>query len=51
LPIASGLRVLPYIGQFDGEFLIDAIKSAGFAIEHQWRPRTKGSIFIVARAI
>lgn len=51
LPIASRLRILPYIAMFDGEFLMAAIKRAGFEIEHHWRPRSRGSIFIVARAI
>lgn len=49
--VGSALRILPYIGPFNGDQLITAIKRAGFEIEHKWRPRTNGSIFIIARAV
>ena len=51
LPIGGTMRILPYIAMFDGAQLIDAIEVAGFEVEQQWRPREKGSIFIVARAV
>lgn len=51
VPFGSALRILPYIGPFDGEQLLEAIKRAGFEIEHQWRPRPTGSIFVIACAV
>jgi len=41
--------LLPYINIFTGDQLVDSIKQAGFAIEHQWRPKAMAALFLIAR--
>lgn len=51
LPVGGALRLLPYLSMFTAEELEAAIVRAGFQIEHQWRPRAAGSVFIIAVAV
>lgn len=51
LPVGGALRLLPYLSMFKAQELEAAIKRAGFEIEHQWRPRKAGSVFIIAVAV
>lgn len=51
VPLGGALRLIPHVAVFDGDHLLRAIKQAGFDIDHHWRPRPTGSMFIVARAI
>lgn len=51
VPIGGAIRLIPYVNVINGEQLLAAITRAGFEIDHEWRPRTMGSIFVIARAV
>jgi ubiquinone/menaquinone biosynthesis C-methylase UbiE len=47
-PIGRRLGVLPLVRIFARNDLVNSLKSAGFEIEHEWRPN-KTVVFIIAR--
>ena len=48
-PVGRAIGLLPYLDVFTANALLSAIKSAGFEIEHEWRPTPKSALFLVAR--
>jgi ubiquinone/menaquinone biosynthesis C-methylase UbiE len=49
LPIARALGLMPYVGIFRTDELIDLFEQSGFQIEHTWQPGPKGALFVVAK--
>ena len=49
LPPLGAIGILPKILPLTGDALIERMVDHGFAIEQTWRPKTEGTIFIVAR--
>ncbi len=46
---ASATGFLPHIAVFSSGELIERMKSAGFAVEYEWRPHANAALFVVAR--
>ncbi len=46
---ASVTGLLPYVDVFSSSELLERIAAAGFAIEHEWRPRPGAALFVIAR--
>lgn len=49
LPIGRYFGFLPLVRFFAAGALEDSMKTAGFEIEHSWRPIPKSALFLVAR--
>ena len=49
--LVSYTGLLPYINIFSAEQLVESIQKTGFTIEHQWRPKKKSALFLIARKI
>jgi ubiquinone/menaquinone biosynthesis C-methylase UbiE len=43
------LRLLPRIHCFHSAQLIQCLSKAGFQLEHQWQPKVKAAVFIIAK--
>lgn len=41
--------LLPYVSVFSSEELERSIEDSGFTIEHDWRPRARAALFLIAR--
>ena len=48
-PLGRKLGLLPHLNVMDHAQLRADIATAGFAIEHDWRPNPKAAVFIIAR--
>lgn len=48
-PLGAKLGLMPHVDVMRSADLIDSIKSAGFSIEHQWRPKRMAAHFVIAR--
>jgi len=44
----SWIGVLPYINSASSKVLASNIRNAGFEIEHEWRPKEKAALFLIA---
>lgn len=49
LPLATALRLAPYVAVFGRETLLEDIRRAGFEIENEWQPSRKEAVYIEAR--
>ncbi|MEO1137694.1 MAG: class I SAM-dependent methyltransferase [Pseudomonadota bacterium] len=49
LPVGRFFGVMPYVSVFSRAHLENALTSAGFTIEYNWRPNNKSAVFIVAK--
>ncbi len=49
LTIGSRLGLLPLVGVFSVEELVQSLKNAGFTIDYQWLPENSDAVFIVAK--
>ncbi len=45
----SWIGLLPYLNNTSSEQLVNSIKESGFNIEHQWRPKKKSALFLIAK--
>lgn len=48
-PLGHALRLIPYVNCFAKSDLIDSLKSTGFNIEMDWKPKPNAAVFIVAK--
>ena len=48
-PIGRLLGVMPLVRVFTVQELVDSLETAGFAIDHQWRPGQGRVVFLVAK--
>lgn len=49
LTIGKRLGLLPLVGFFSIEGLVQSLTNAGFAIDYQWQPEGSDAVFIVAK--
>ncbi|WEJ58188.1 class I SAM-dependent methyltransferase [Devosia sp. FJ2-5-3] len=48
-PLGKRLGLLPHVDVMRAPQLVGALEQAGFAIEHQWRPKRMAALFVIAR--
>jgi len=49
-PVGKALGLFPLVRVFTADELRSSITKAGFVIEHDWQPKPKAALFLIARA-
>lgn len=49
IPLMQFFGMAPFVAYFTREELLQSIETTGFDIDHEWRPKKRAAVFVVAR--